>query len=445
MTSDYMVSTDDFDFVVVAESPNLLRGLEGQPVKLTVAGVPQVVGRIDQTSRGDDGSAVTCSGRDYIADLVECNVDPTLVFKEGETLESAILKACAPVGITKVISAEDMNIAIDLRLGVQGRVKKSKDNKSKGPKDISLQDLKPDLGQGIYEFLKPICDHHHCTIQPTLQRDTLAVAGPHYNEKKPIYAISRNRSQSTTNNVMSATVTRDYSSTPTMVIVQGQGAPRTGEPTGSATQIIDTSAQAKAFGGELREILEDVCWSGRRKPGETVALPIKQFYRLNVFRDDRAKTHEEIKHIAKRLFCEHLKKSLEYRVKLRGHIDPYTGQVWTVNTIVRVADEICDVNEDLWIQSRRLSFSSMTGAVTELVCIRPDTFDFQPEIVAPKQSGSTQTRKQAPDRFYNPQNYSNPFSLSGETPPTAEQEANSPERNGTGRREGEDGSGRRGG
>jgi prophage tail gpP-like protein len=422
--SDYLQSVDGFEFVVVADSPEHLRGLEAQPVTLMVAGVPQLVGRIDQTQRGDDGYAVTCTGRDYIADLVECNIDPTITAAEGETLGGLILKAVAPVGITKLSPDSDSHVVIDVRLGIQGKTKRKKGKKQ--PHTATLQNLKPNLGQGIYEFLKPLCDHHNCTLQPTMHRDTILVGTPHY-DQDPAYAIVRNIDRAASNNVLSASVTRDYSSFPTITIVQGQGAARTGEPVGPSTATIDTVAQTAAYGGELGRTLSAITWSGRRDPKVSGAMPVDKIYRLNIFRDDKAKSADEINAIAKKLFFEHLRKTLVYRVKLRGHLDPVTGAVWSVNTIVRVSDAVCDINEDLWIQSRKLSFNEGSGPVTDLVCIRRESFDFEVDV-KPAATGklADDSRKQAPDRFYEPQNYNNPFSLNEPTPRTPEQQLASP-------------------
>lgn len=379
--SDYLTSTDAFDFVVVDDDIEVLRDLEAQPVKLTVGGAIQLVGRIDDTSRGDDGLAVACSGRDYIADLVECNIDPTLVVKEKETLGDVILKACAPIGITKIAPESDVATMLDIRQGVPGKTRRRRGgkaaggNRSKNFKDISLDDLKPDIGQGIYEFLNPICMRHGCTIQPTHQRDTLLVSGPFY-DQDPQFSIVRSRADSgTSNNIVSAIARRSYSSFPSMVIVQGQGAPRSGETTANTQYTIDTWYEAQQFGGELARTLNWITFSGRRKPGTTDALPIDKIYRLNVFRDDKARNPDQITNAARRLFAEHLKKTLEYRVKIRGHIDPVTGALWTYDTIVTVSDDVCDVHEDLWVQSRRFTYNQNDGPFTELVCIRPGSFE----------------------------------------------------------------------
>jgi len=379
LDSDYMTSCDGFEFVVVDADPDNLRDLEGQPVTLTVSGAVQLVGRIDTTERGGDGLAVTCAGRDYLADLVECNIDPTFVIKEKQTLGDAILGACAPIGITKLAPHSDVQVMLDIRQGVPGKTRLSKGakaaNRSKQFETINLDDLKPDMGQGIYEFLNPICQRHNCTIQPTHTRDTLLIAGPFYDQAAGFKIVRLRADEGTTNNVMSATARRNYSAFPSMIIVQGQGAPRSGEGTSSAQITIDTWSEAQHFGGELARTLNSITWSGRRKPTDKSALPIDKIYRLNIFRDDKARNATEIENAGRRLFAEHLKNTLEYRVKLRGHIDPYTGALWSHDTIVTVDDDVCDIHEDLWVKGRRFSYDATDGPTTELTCLRPGSFE----------------------------------------------------------------------
>lgn len=72
--------------------------------------------------------------------------------------------------------------------------------------------------------------------------------------------------------------------------------------------------------------------------------------------------------------------TLAYRVTLRGHTDPETGAIWTVDTMVNVQDEICGVNEPLWIAKRTLRFSPTEGSTTQLECWRPGSFPFIEEV-----------------------------------------------------------------
>lgn len=440
--SSYLQSTDGFTFTIIDDDLENLRNLECQSVSLYVGGALQLIGRIDQTTRGDRGRSVTCSGRDYLADLVECNIDPTFVVKEGETFGPVVIRAASPVGIIKVRTGPDVSAARNVRTGRSFGDPKDKFNF----KDLKQEDLKPDPGQGIYEFLKKICERHGCTIQPDVTRDSILLASPLF-EQEVSYKITRTRGSTEKNNVDSATATRDYSSFPSLVIVQGNGSTRSGEQTrvtrtkgdnepvvekpdppptpkpstngpfapGDNEPVVeqpdappqpkkaqtqqqklgpdgkpersDTEIDTWAFAqqhlrgdgdtqGELGRILNDVTWSGRRKPGENNGdiLAQHKIYRLNYFRDKISRGQTQLAQAANRILCEHLKNSLVYEVTLTGHIDPWTGAVWSIDTIVDVNDDICDVHEKLWVMDRTLTFGA-GGAKTKLKCIRPGSFE----------------------------------------------------------------------
>lgn len=371
ISSSYLKSTHDFKMTLIDDDPLNLRDLECQPVTLYVNGAPQLIGRIDLTTRGNRGSSVECTGRDYRSDIVECNIDPTFVVKEGETLGQVILRATSPVGITRLGEGSDVATARNVRTGV------SVGGPAAPPNFINIKqdDFKPDPGQGIYEFLKKICERHGCTIQPASDRYTLLIAGPMY-KSDVAYSIIRTRNQTTANNVDTATATRDYSSFPTMVMVQGHGSPRHGEATKSNQAILDTWSEAQHYGGELGRTLNTVTWSGRRKPGEKDGDIVAQhkIYRLNYFRDNQARNATQLNKAAQRLLAEHLKNTLVYEVTLNGHIDPESGAIWSIDTMVWVEDEVCDIHEKLWVVDRTLSFGQ-GGAKTTLKCIRPGSFD----------------------------------------------------------------------
>ncbi len=64
---------------------------------------------------------------------------------------------------------------------------------------------------------------------------------------------------------------------------------------------------------------------------------------------------------------------------MRGHTDPESGAIWSVNTMVEVQDDICGLNENLWIASRTFSNSGGQGAVTDLELWRPNVWQIDPD------------------------------------------------------------------
>lgn len=356
--SDFLTSTDAFQFQYVdQERPDLLFGLEAQPVTLSVGDAPQLVGRIDETEIGDNGAAVTCDGRDYIADILESNIDPLVNITEGMTLQAAIKHACSPSGINVVLGD-----AAVMRRARSGRNPRT----GKAPPDflaLKLQDLRPDDGLGVYEFCNKLLARHGCTMQPTLKRNEVNLVAPNY-DQEPLYQIRRSRAQGGGNRIIRASARRSFARFPTYTIVRGQGTGVTqSEKTPENTTALIDSAS-------LTPETQKVSVAGRVKPSAHGADANGKLYRLLYIHDTTAQTKTQTKAAAFRAIYERLKDTLLYTATLRGHQDQDSGAIYTIDTVIEVQDEVAGVNEKLWIHSRRLGYSKQAGATTTIGCWR---------------------------------------------------------------------------
>lgn len=368
--SEYLTSTDGFSFTMVDQKQiDEFGPLEMAPVDLMVAGATQLKGRIDITTTGDKGFAVTCDGRDYMSDLVECNVDPALKITQGMSLFEAITLAASPVGIDTVVSVDDIALR-NIRTGRSVGAKKP-------PKDfraLKAEDLKPENGQGIYEFLNKFVARMGATMQPTNDRRTVGISAPNYNQE-PVGSIIRtdDTSSSGRNNVDKGVARRDFSRFCTYAIFTSRFA-KAGETSKGARQEVDVSEAAFGFNPEIARIITDAIIPGRRKPGNSTSLGLSQVYRLLSFKDDDARNAEQLTRAAVRAVAERLKDLLVYTCTLQGHTDPKTGAVYTVDTMLDVQDRVARVSEPMWVASRKLRFAPGEGAVTDLTLWRKGAF-----------------------------------------------------------------------
>jgi hypothetical protein len=413
LDSSYLTPTDGFEFTLYDTDRAKLRGLELQPVNLLVDGNSQLLGRIDMTERGSDGSAITCRGRDYLSDMTECHVDPTLQIKKEMTLETAILMGAGVVGIDTIISDDDVSMQ-EIR---SGRRIKKKQRQTKRHKK-KLEEYKPQPGESLFAFYNRIVARLGGTMQPADARNKLRITAPRY-DTDPVATITRvvDPAPAEKNLVISATATRDFSSFPSFVLVAGKvvtvgttRAPsyakltvcRSGvgvfpspndkfevpyrvledEQVSTQKQLdrkASTTDLARVLSAELAEILGRSVVPGRRLPSSSPAAP-GPLYRLLYQKDAESGNQDQIDRLATRCFAQKFKDTLIYRVTLRGHADPLTGAIWTVDTMVRVKDEVCDVDEALWVASRKFSFSQGQGAITELELWRPGAFQIDAEF-----------------------------------------------------------------
>jgi hypothetical protein len=411
--SSYLTPTDGFEFTLYDTDRAKLRGLELQPVDLRIDDHSQCLGRVDMTERGSDGTAITCKGRDYLSDLTECHVDPTLQIKKEMSLETAMLIGCGVVGIDTIVSDDELTMQ-QIRTGrrIKKKTKQAKRHKKK------LEDYKPNPGESLFAFYNRIVARLGGTIQPGDRRNVLRITAPRY-DTDPVATITRliDPAPAERNLVISATATRDFSSFPTFVLVAGKvvtvgttRAPsyakltvcRSGvgvfrspddkfevpyrvleDEQVSIQKQLDRKASttdlAKVLNKELAEILGRSVVPGRRLPSSSPAAP-GPLYRLLYQKDAESGNQDQIDRLAVRCFAQKFRETLSYRVTLRGHVDPLTGTIWSVDTMVRVKDEVCEVDEPLWVMGRRFSFAPGSGAQTELELIRPGSFQIDAEF-----------------------------------------------------------------
>jgi prophage tail gpP-like protein len=366
--SSFLTSTDGFEFQFIGETVEAKTGLELAPVELLVDGQSMLFGRIDVTVIGDvSPSIVTVRGRDYLADLVEGDIDPTVSIAAGATLDDVILQVCGPYGITHIEGGPEARQL--------ARTKKpQKPAKKRGKKQ--LRDDKPEPGQCAYDFCNRILARGGLTMQPASEPYKVVLQAPNYSQDS-IGRITRKNTQFAAGNVIKGVATRDFSRCPTYALFTGrQGAPV--EKSSRTKKQWDIGEVANGYQGDLKDTLMRWALGGRRLPKDRALIVPRALYRLLYWRDERAKTQSEIDNSALRAVAERLKDTLRYEVTLRGLVNPDTGYYWAVDTIVDVDDDVAMVHEPLWVASRKFTFDG-SKLTTTLECWRPGTFQIGTE------------------------------------------------------------------
>jgi prophage tail gpP-like protein len=380
--TQYLVSTDEFEFTAAAGDPPLRPSeLDLRRVTLVLNGQPILIGQIEITSIGSDGSAVTCRGRDFMADLLECNVDPTFKLRDDMTLEQMLLEVCSPLGISKIVDdADDYDADKSIRDIRTGLTPDRKGRKRHARRSDPLKDYQPKPGEGIYEYINRICARMGLTLQPGPDRQTLFITAPFYDQSSVYEPIRRYRDASlnTGNNCLGATAVRDFTRMPTVAQATGTAA-----TAGKAGVSLFKEVDVFGLGGaeELAAVIQDRAHAGRFKPssaltGEELDARATRAYRLLYLRDEACRTDEQLDHAIRRAVAERLKDSLRYTCTVAGHKDLTTDALWAVDQTVNVEDEICDIREALWIAKRTFRFDRDSGSTTQLECWRPGSFPF---------------------------------------------------------------------
>jgi hypothetical protein len=384
LDSDYMTSTDGWSLDVFSTDGVQYGSLfELQPVEILINDTPQVIGRVDVTEIGSaDGSVMHIEGRDYLADLVECHVDPSLKIAKDMTLSAALLLACGPVGIDKIVDDADVNMrSIHAGVPINGPA-------GRAFKEIEVGNIKAEPGQGMFDWCNRLVARQGATIQPGIDRRQLVLSAPNYRQDPSMRVVRRPFNPAAHNtNVIHARARSDYSSFPTFVLAVGK------VPAGSVTLPAaiaselddDDSVDVDAGKVDPEDLTKfsarfpdgfsrtDLIHSGRIKPGEP-AKPGASLYRMHHIRDDDSRSVAELARVRLRHAAERLKDTLSYEVELVGHSDPKTGAVYAVDTVIDVDDTICNVRERLWVAARTFEYSESSGPTTRLRCIRLGSF-----------------------------------------------------------------------
>jgi prophage tail gpP-like protein len=377
ISSNYTTPTDAWEFTVYSEDdPKALRRRwrPFQPVKLMIAGRQQILGRIDGNSGvGDSGRMLKVFGRDYLSDIVDSSIDPTFQVKKGQDIGAIVLDVLKPWGITTVLGGSALN-----RNALTG--KQPFKPVPKNLAEIKLEDFKAEENEGAFEFLNKILARHGLTLQPSSTRDTVIVDSPRY-EQAALYKLSFPG-----NMVKASNATRDYSGVPTVTIARGRtGGSDAGKQSGSGRTeypTFDKSGPSK-IGGVLdaqRAITSDdnviIVREKRfdpKKPDRTTYGYDFPVYKPLFYQDKASRNQAQLDASVRRMMAEKIRNTLTYPFTVRGHVDPTSDALWSVDTIVTVQDDIEDVNEDLWIVERTLS-NDGSGPMTEGVAVRPDSY-----------------------------------------------------------------------
>ena len=413
LQSDYLTPTDEWSFTVYSpDDPSALRELYVglQPVRLSISGQVQVIGRIDDTEgEGEGGTALRVRGRDYLADFVTGSVDPTTKFKKSQTIGDAILEVAKPFGITS-ISGDGNNTTRNLLTGAQPYKGAPKDFKT-----AKLDEFKAGYNEGAYEVANKMAARHGCTIQPTLDRSKIVLGVPQY-DQEPLYRLVRgyDNGPHPGGNIVHGTARRNYGRVPTLVSATGRSRQTTSNPVlpmetiasvldllghvegnfatapGPTTSTTTVGSTKSIFGagalsliGKVAEVINTVLSPNTNSPriiskrftAGQKAIPgnDNKLYRPLFYQDKDSRNVSQLERGVKRQISNRLKDTLTYTCTLRGHVDPDSGALYAVDTIAKVDDYVENVHENLWIKSRRF-YNNGEGPMTELTMLRPGSF-----------------------------------------------------------------------
>lgn len=349
MQSDFLTPCDSFQLDCGAEiaGTELAKQLRaGTKIQIFINEQPQLTGYVDRTQvqscRG--GTRVSISGRDFLGQLVDSNVDPRMQIAKDASIET----------ILKTVLTDQFGIEYELKTNYDARsictgkkIGQKKNYTGRRSRKDPLKNVQPQDNEGAFGYLSKILTAHGYWLWAMPDGTGVVVSGPDYTQKPAFtlttrYSLNANE-KTAQNNVIEGTAHNDETNVPSHVIVRGQGGP---------------GGKAAIKGMAMNP----------------VASRFRPVYIVNQT-DDKLSAETR----AKLFLAKQLRNWFHYECTVAGFSQ--NGTIWAVDTVATVLDEICGVEGLMWVESRTFSKSRSSGTTTKLKLIPLGSLvlDYQPD------------------------------------------------------------------
>jgi hypothetical protein len=378
--SDYLTEADSWSCTLYNDDdPAQLRRdwLPLSRVKLTIDGITQLVGRIDDTeSAGDGGTALRLMGRDYLSESVDGGADPNVKFTKGMDLGDAVLEVLKPYGIVTLLG--NFNLTRDL---VTGRDVFS-GAQDKEFKEAKLSNFKIQNGMGAFEAANRVAARHGFTIQPTHKRDTVAIVRPQYGSN-PVINIDFPDTRNAL--IGPPRVKRGYRNIPTVIIASAPGvtdglpeSPVSGQP-GEYQPFGVSSPNVLGKIDDVKRVIGGpdaprLLMSRFNPRGEGIAGNNGLLYRPFFYEDKDSRNVEQVEGGLRRELAERMKNVLTYDCSMQGHRDRDSGALYYFDCMAAVFDSINDIRTNMWCMARSV-YNRGDGPKTDLRLVLPGALE----------------------------------------------------------------------
>ncbi len=407
-TCEWSFSVSDED---TTETNKLLQ--EGALVQLVINSNIQATGYIDRKTiqTGSKGTRISVQGRDILGPTVEATVDPDVKFTSGMSIPQFVLAVLAPYGITNIYNTDEANINIITGLKgpggtttstVQVPQQQSTPNNSTGKVDLSytyvsaqvtqntssrpdlkkvtIQDLKPHSGEGVYAFVDRVLRRLGFTMWAMSDGSGVVIDKADF-KTLPAQKIVHKRTDPSKNNVLDGRIRRDLTSQPSAIMATGKGGGQTTSTSALRVMMVNELTGLTAD----RQILPNIQNLMLNKFKGAKLLPLRnelipfdrpkgdrRIAKLFFLKDDESKNMAQLEAFVRRMMAGFQMKALQLEYTLVGHTSD-GSHPWCVNTNVTVDDDVFDVHDVMWVVEKEFRKSSDGGTITNLKLIRPYT------------------------------------------------------------------------
>lgn len=398
-TSSYLDPTDTWNFKIAAateEDRNMYLDIfkGGRQVTASIGNKDQFTGKIDQAAIQYDsngGTVVSIGGRDILGRFVNSMVSPTLTVVQDSTILSLLENYLRAYDLKKVYNSDSLNLNI-----ITGRPNKDSlttqtktvtevvSNKRADLHKITLKELKAHPGEGLYQFFEKILRRLGFIMKAMADGSGIYISSPTYDGEAYGFIINK-KTDSSKNNVKSSSYNTNYGSQPSLIMAEGFGGGS--EFAKSKFQVIlpnEFIAVSKlnsdgtgVYDYDTQRVINKYPKAFVIKPRTELLLneplfDLKNSYCPTFLKDDESKSMEELKVFVIRKMAEYQRKAISLSYTVAG-LTNQKGEPWAVNTLVNVDDDIHNIHENMWVESRTFNKSIGNGTTTTLKLIKPYT------------------------------------------------------------------------
>lgn len=410
----FLTPTSAWSFSISDEDTELTNDLlvEGALVQLVINDNIQATGYVERRTiqSGSRGTTVTVQGRDILGPVVDATIDPDFHLASGMSIPQFVLAVLAPYGITKIYNSDaaNINIVTGLQAGKGGAggtttVQVPQQQSTVNPdgtitltntyvsasvtqvsgsrpdlKTITLQQLKPHSGEGVYAFIDRVLRRLGFTMWAMADGSGVVIDKADFTTA-PSQKIVHSRTNSANNNVIDGTLRRDIASQPSAIFVTGKGGGQTTAKAALRVLMINELVGLTSDGQALPN-LQNLAGKFKVKPlAIRKELPPfkrpkgdRKIAKLFFLKDDESKTQAQLEAFVRREMANRQMKALQLDYQLLGHTSDGTHP-WGVNTNVAVEDEVLGVKQTMWVVEKEFTKSNSGGTMTSLKLILPYT------------------------------------------------------------------------
>lgn len=410
----FLSPTSGWSFSISDEDTALTNDLlvEGAVVQLVINNNVQCTGYIEKKTiqTGPRGTTVTIQGRDILGPVVDATIDPDFKFTAGMTIPQFVLAVLLPFGIKNIRNSDAANINIITGLPakqggggtstvqvpqqqstvnadgtitlsstyVQATVTQVSGTRP-DLKTITIQQLKPHAGEGVYAFIDRVLRRLGFTMWAMADGSGVVIDKADFTTP-PSQKIVHKRTDPSRNNVLDGTMRMDLTSQPSVIIATGRGGGQTTAKSAMRVIMVNELTGLDENGFVLSEIrkIADKYASAKFLDLRSELAPFKRpkgdrkVVRPFFLKDDEAKNMAQLEAFVRREMGNRQMKSLQLDYRLVGHTSDGVHP-WGINTSVAVEDDVFGVQETMWVVEKEFTKSNSGGTETSLKLIRPYT------------------------------------------------------------------------